>query len=296
MSKLADVYSQLPWRFNHRGIEWHTAESLRALVEAEGLWNGQLGANGTERVKLGVRTFNRWTEDMEIKADQMLDLVPFFAGRQIRDAKLWKDDVLPSVQGFVAKHITPGCKLQLDIQAISSVAFLLGYLIESKLGVDVALLQSGTEWTVRPSLLRKVQVEWAFEDHSTDSGTDMAIIVSLAQDARQVARLFIDEYLSTVKHVFCATVQGGPNSQSLQDATEAFSLAGSLVVEARNQKVANCPNGRCHIFVAAPNAFSFYLGQAARVLGPISLYEYNFAQPDSCEYWASLFIDPTVCV
>jgi len=171
-----------------------------------------------------------------------------------------------------------------------------GYLIESKLGADVALLQSGAEWTVQPSLLSNIQAGWTFEEHLTGDGADMAVVVSLAQDAREAAVHFIDGHLSTVRLVLCATIQGGPNSQSLQNATEAFSLAGALITEARNQKIANGLNGRCHFFVAAPNSFSFYLGQVSRALGAINLHEYNFEQPDSCEYWASLFLDPSVCV
>ena len=43
-----------------------------------------------------------------------------------------------------------------------------------------------------------------------------------------------------------------------------------------------------HLFVAAPNAFSFFLGQRQPSLGRIKLYEYDFEGLNGGGYRASL--------
>lgn len=52
-------------------------------------------------------------------------------------------------------------------------------------------------------------------------------------------------------------------------------LAEALLPRLR-QRTPEERDGRLHIFYAGPNALQFYLGQLARPLGRIVLYEYDF--------------------
>jgi hypothetical protein len=42
--------------------------------------------------------------------------------------------------------------------------------------------------------------------------------------------------------------------------------------------------GAIHLFMAAPNAFAFFLGQQAKPLGKIILYEFDFEQSKTGTY------------
>jgi hypothetical protein len=43
-----------------------------------------------------------------------------------------------------------------------------------------------------------------------------------------------------------------------------------------------------HLFIAAPNGFTFYLGRHIKVLQPVTLYEYDFDGGRSGSYEPSL--------
>ena len=45
---------------------------------------------------------------------------------------------------------------------------------------------------------------------------------------------------------------------------------------------------RVHLFMAAPGAFSFFLGQRQTAIGPLTLYEYDFEGERGGSYQPSL--------
>ena len=65
----------------------------------------------------------------------------------------------------------------------------------------------------------------------------------------------------------------------------ALQLAESLAAQIR---VARKTNGRVHLFIAGPNAFTFFLGQQRPSLGTPILYEYDFEGTRGGSYKASL--------
>jgi hypothetical protein len=49
-----------------------------------------------------------------------------------------------------------------------------------------------------------------------------------------------------------------------------------------------------HLFVAAPNGFTFFLGQLARPLGALRLYEYDFGAGMPGAYAPSIDLSETI--
>ena len=54
----------------------------------------------------------------------------------------------------------------------------------------------------------------------------------------------------------------------------AFDLAEALALQIKQKRHANGPP--LHLFIAAPDAFMFFLGQRQPGLGKTTLYEYDF--------------------
>ena len=52
------------------------------------------------------------------------------------------------------------------------------------------------------------------------------------------------------------------------------------------------PGQRIHLFMAAPGAFSFFLGQRAVAIGPVTIYEYDFEGANGGSYQKSLSLTP----
>ncbi len=48
------------------------------------------------------------------------------------------------------------------------------------------------------------------------------------------------------------------------------------------------PGQRIHLFMAVPGAFSFFLGQRAVAIGPVTLYEYDYDGSNGSSYEPSL--------
>jgi hypothetical protein len=296
LSARTDGYSQLPWRLHQDNIEWHTADSLRGVAQQEGIWVGTPTPDG-RRLRLGVRSFMRWAEDMEVKTDAMLCLVTHFLGRRIRDPRLWHDDILPSVQQFVRRHVTRGSRVELDVQSLCSVAFLLGHLIEPKLGADIAILQGGEPWTIRPSLLGSIKQSWSIVQQDLEAGgTDLVLAISVTRDVTPAVRGFVAECIRSACKLVEASPISGPSVRAIEHGTQALAMAEQLVTAVRAIRTAQKIQGRIHVFLSAPNAFSFFLGQVFRPLGAVQMYEYNFEQPEGCEYWPSLALAPSISI
>ena len=72
-----------------------------------------------------------------------------------------------------------------------------------------------------------------------------------------------------------ATTIVAVNALSLKPGQEQFIAPTSYAVAGAVAKVRR-PGGTTHLFVAAPNAFSFLLGQHADSMGMCAPYEFDF--------------------
>lgn len=66
----------------------------------------------------------------------------------------------------------------------------------------------------------------------------------------------------------------------------AFDLAEELALQINERRIGHRPP--LHLFIAAPNAFTFFLGQRQPGLGKITLYEYDFEGANGGGYKPSL--------
>ena len=77
-------------------------------------------------------------------------------------------------------------------------------------------------------------------------------------------------------------------STSVVCGQHAFDLAEALALQINHQRRVDRPP--LHLFIAAPNAFTFFLGQRQPGLGKTTLYEYDFEGANGGGYMASLVL------
>lgn len=233
-----------------------------------------------EPVRLGIRSMVDYGADMEARNFEVLNLIPFFEGRRIREQGMWQSEVFPRLRDFFAQHINPRRPVELDFAAHSSIAFAAGWLLESKSGLDVRVIQrisadghlawhpkdgpAGEEplWVDRPDLVLSPEAP----------DVALAMAVSQPEVAAQV-EAFLQEQNLPVGRIIDAVIAPEPGSRSVLGGAHALRLAQTLLPRLR-RRAPHERRGTLHLFCAAPNALLFYLGQLARFIDRIVLYEY----------------------
>lgn len=273
-----------------------TRDDLERLCKREGLWDGGPLTRGPRTVSLGIRSFMRWADYMEDQTDSMLSLVEYFDNRNVRDSGLWKSAVFPALEGFLTANVRRSASYDLYLDAHSSIAFAAGYLL-TKAGVDVAPVQTSRSGTAvwRPASAGEAYASrmWSFSEVSLPSeGTDIAIAVSVTHDIAEDVSQFLQRDLRSAGRLLSFAIVPSPGGTAIADGSHAQQLAERLVSEVCGKRSKEERGGALHLFVSAPNGFTFFLGQCAERWGACVLYEYDFGSSSPSEYAPSLCFPP----
>jgi len=298
----------LLWR---KSVEWATpvlflnGREGRILVPKVPRRKGQRGTASSrpprlepKEIRLGVRSIDGYGRDMKSRNDHVLDLVPYFNGRYIKDKAWWQEKVFPDLRDFLRRWVVEGRPLGLDFAAHSSIAFAAGWLLEPKSGLDVRVRQrtsdgefewhpydgsepEGALWLNRPDM----------KIHST--APDLAAALSVSQrNVAEQARHFIQYEGLPIGRIVSAIIAPEPGVRSVHGGAHALRLAQALLPRLQLRR----PHervGRVHFFCSAPNAVMFYLGQLASTLGRVVIYEYPFRAEDAYgRYQKSIELPP----
>lgn len=237
-------------------------------------------------------------------ADDLLDLTSAFDGRAIRSHELWKQEVYPDLQQFFLHTVSGTLPVDIYFAAHTTVAFASGYILEAKSGLDVTIQQFSHQKGLQEfGTSGGGEVRLPTWDDIADvvldqAPGDVAVAVGLTHDVLQDVRTFLDRERArlsddgkapdrSVSRIMVAGVQGGPGMNSVLNGAHALRLAQQLAARIRTRGVEE-REGTLHLFMAAPNAFVFRLGQLARAFGAIQLYEYAFDTSKPGGYTPSL--------
>lgn len=108
---------------------------------------------------------------------------------------------------------------------------------------------------------------------TSGSGDDVAVVVSVSRDAIAKVKAYVDG-MPTIGTIVDARPAAGVGQSAVADADHAVALADSLAEVIRTNRPKN--GGTTHLFIAAPNALAFFLGQHRGALGKVQLYEFDF--------------------
>lgn len=262
-----------------------TREDFRRLCEEEG-WFVPIDIP----VKRGVsiQTYEPRSLPMDIALaapENTLVLQDHFEGRHLRDGESW-DEIRDEVTAFLKSELAQGPEIRLFLEAPASIAFLAGACLGLKSGASVEVVQTGAG--------NSKQV-WDTDDHRTGpkpdiaemsvgKGKDIALVLSLSRNALLKAQEFVARSLPSVGTILQVTPADGSGQKAIRGGEHALNMA-QHIAEAVSDRV--LPKSRVHIFLAAPNAFSFYLGQQADGMGTCVLYEFDFKKEIDTSYYES---------
>jgi hypothetical protein len=181
-------------------------------------------------------------------------------------------------------------RLRLALDAHVTLAFAAGSIINIKSGRQVEVEQRSTArrlWSADDVIPDPTWPTLVFETVVLrPDQPDLAVAVGLTHDVSADVRRYCESALPNVGQVMILNPSCGSGAQSVTRGRHAFELADAATGAIRAAKFDG--PGLTHLFVAAPNAFTFFLGQRQTALGTVRLYEFDFDGGRGRTYAAAL--------
>jgi hypothetical protein len=291
-NSLIHLYDELTKKMLQKRMNTLTAESMLQICSREGLLI-ETPTKKPNTVSIGIRSFIRWAEDLQNQTQSMLCLSRYFTERYINNDGDWNSGVYEELKNFVEKNFRRGCSYRLHLDTHLSIAYLTGYFLPEKMGVTIDVIQHSG----RGSSVWNYENEddnhsdgWniAYDELSSSNAKEIALAIGLTHDIRQDVIQYVRETLPTVGRVIFALPVGGVSSSSVQNGCHANVLANQLIQCLRKNAVGLTAENRVHIFLAAPNGFTFSLGRKMQAFPFWTLYEHDFGSGKSGAYSPSI--------
>lgn len=288
----AVIYDDTIRQWASQGRTVFDRKEFRKACEQDKLLDGRI----THSVVFGVKSFEHPIDRLEDRCADVLNLIQEFDDRFIRDSTAWRTKLLPALQSFLTETARSGERLRLAIDAHTTLAFAAGAVLNTKSGRTVEIEQrspSRVVWAPDDSEPQTSWPEWQVALYDLPgAASEIAVAVCLTHDVEPNVRAFLEAQSQPIRSLLVLKPTGGPSSCAVLSGAHAYRLAESLAAKLKLHREAHSGgrDARVHLFIAAPNGFSFYLGRQVHSLKPLTLYEFDFENQRSGSYTASLSI------
>lgn len=266
-------YDDLTYQWLAAGRIEFDRESFRDACEQQKLFE----AAPRTHVVFGVKSFEHSVDSLEDRCASVLDLVGYFDDRPIRDQADWVGSLYPQLWSFLIAAAGANEHLRLILDTHATLAFAAGAVLNIKSGRHVELEQRVLHrviWRAGDTTRNPAWPKWDFTlDQLDPAVSDVAVGVCLTHDVGPAVRRQLAAAVPGVGRLLLATPQGGANGHAVASGQHAFDLAESLAQRINAERQPGC---RVHLFIAAPNAFTFFLGQRQPSMGSVTMYEFDF--------------------
>lgn len=248
----------------------------RAEFEAFVKERGWIRTDDDDRQPVSIRSFGDASlEHLSSPSDCDLSLLERFEERHLKPGAEWISEIQTEIEGFLRQVKHDHKRVRLSIEAHASIAFLAGSLLHTKSGVDVEVLQKGRVPTTIWRADDKVDgPALTMEEHPMGEGQDVALVVSLARNALADVKAHVQRHAGKFGQIVHFLPADGHGQTSVKGGAHAVAIADQIADAISDLRLR--PPARVHVFLAGPNAFSFFLGQHREALGQVVLYEYDF--------------------
>jgi hypothetical protein len=271
----------------------HEAAGLEKYLKQAGLWIGQQAAQGLSNEALGIKSFSPFAVYLEDDA-KVLNLVPFFHGRQTKSDVGWDRDLFAPIQDFLTLHVHAGGRYDLYFDSHLSIAFAAGWALDKADAVvtpiqrlpggrlrwpDEGASETGPLWE-QPGII------------DLGDGPETAIALEITHPVAEDVATYLKRSTPAVGKVVVFTVAGGPSKTSVRDGHHAHALASALGIAVRDLRPAAERPRPLHLFMAAPVALAFLIGRHAAPWGTTISYEFDLDTKDLGAYTPAFHLPP----
>lgn len=280
------IYDDIAFQWLAQGRLEFTRESFREACKREDLFSNEARAS----MVFGVKSFEHAFDRLEDRCTTVLDLISHFDERTIRDQAEWTAPLYPKLKNFLQIAARDNQHLRLVLDTHITLAFAAGSILNIKSGRNVELEQRTLHrqvWHSSDTQRDPAWPGWQYEiELLNDQPGELAVAVSLTHDVSPAVKAFIAKSMPGVSKLLIARPSCGPGARSVASGQHAFDLAEALALRINEERSTSKPP--LHMFIAAPNAFTYFLGQRQPSLGKATLYEYDFEGENGATYKASL--------
>jgi len=286
VSESSFIYDDVAFQWLAQGRLEFDRQTFREACKREGLLAGDSRAH----VVFGVKSFEHPFDRLEERCTVVLDLIHHFDERAIRDQADWATTLYPELRGFLLTSARDNQHLRLILDAHITLAFAAGSVLNIKSGRNVEIEQRTLHRNVWHSTDIPRDPSWPGWEFGlemvNESEGDTAVAVSLTHDVVPAVRAHLAASMPQVSSLLIARPTCGAGARSVVCGQHAFDLAEALALQINQTRNVNRPP--LHLFIAAPNTFTFFLGQRQPSLGETTMYEYDFEGANGGGYKASL--------
>ncbi|AXV36809.1 MAG: hypothetical protein CIT01_00645 [Methanobacterium sp. BRmetb2] len=226
---------------------------------------------------VGIRSFERGAGYMPNETEKMLCLTDFFNEKQIKDDNNWNGEIFNKLKEFT-KELSPKFEYRLHLETHLSIAFVIGYLLDSKSGIEIYPMQKSRgkkDWSPEGDYTKKyTKLEKNIEILSNDP-KDVVLVIGITHNILEEVKKYINTNQIQASKIIKCNVEGYVGNNAIIDGTHAIELVNSLSTILNERRDTHEKRNTLHIFAACPVGFIFYLGQISRIFGKIKLYEYD---------------------
>jgi hypothetical protein len=241
-------------------------------------------------IKLAIRSFKHYAENFENKVDDMLCLCDLFKDRQL--VKGTWEDVKNKIEDFISKNIKAGNRYDLHLPLHSSLAFLVGRMLDPKCGAEINIFQSSPRlnlWPYPQDVSFTKSEIWNIDEFKvSDVGDELAAAFSVSRPILQDVEDYVKNKLPDISNLLHFELDE-IHFKSIKDANHAFEASYKAVVLLR-KKYRQTGASHLNLFLSAPNVFSLMLGQHSLLLRDIKIYEYDFGSKEKGAYFPTITI------
>ena len=239
------------------------------------LMKGYKGEQLEEKIqleKIGVRTYLTGTNKMLDECNFLLDLTDYFDDKVIKNDSLWNSRILPEIKSFVDNQIECGLPLAIEISAVQSVAFALGYFAHAKSNKNLFPIQGKEIWDY--SNFRQYNKKELNYDYIDNKGNEIVVVIDLMDIG--VADN-IEEYYNIDASDILRIQPDEPAGRYVLDGHHCLKLVYDIdaILQGLTPKQKRM---RWKFAIAAPNAFIFMLGRQATQYGKITFLHHDTSE------------------
>ena len=239
------------------------------------LMKGYKGEQLEEKIqleKIGVRTYLTGTNKMLDECNFLLDLTDYFDDKVIKNDSLWNSKILPEIKSFVDNQIECGLPLAIEISAVQSVAFALGYFAHAKSNKNLFPIQGKEIWDY--SNFRQYTKKELNYDYIDNKGNEIVVVIDL-MDIGFADN--IEEYYNIDASDILRIQPDEPARRYVLDGHHCLKLVYDIdaILQGLTPKQKRM---RWKFAIAAPNAFIFMLGRQATQYGKITFLHHDTSE------------------
>ena len=262
-------------------------ESFREACEQEGILVTSMPAPKV----YGVKSFEHAFDHLENRCEDVLDFVPVFDERYIRSDADWSGKLYPELREFLVDAASKNDRLRLALDAHTSLAFVAGSILNIKSGRTIEIEQRVLAKSVWSADDLPLDPKWPYLVFSVTeidlSCPEIAIAVGVTHNITADVLTFVEKSLPRVGKILNCIPSTGASARFVVCGRHAFELAEALVKKVVGLR-GDGPRRLNHLFIAAPNTFTFLTGQRQVAIGPVRLYEFDFDGGRDGSYCPSL--------